>query len=136
MIEVLIAVVVLGLAFSSLVSSPITSIRTNTHSRQIHAAANLARDKIEELRGLDYQSLTSGADALALNEAEGSGDAGNGQPDEDNYSPSEVDPTAIYTRSWTVSNGPVPDTQTVTVTVTWHGGAQRVELMTVMRDWE
>ncbi len=58
-------------------------------------AVALANDKMEEMRNLDYQSLTS---------------LGSG------YDP----PDSIFTRAWTVTtNTPDTDMTTITVTVSW-----------------
>jgi hypothetical protein len=105
---------IMGVAFTSLSMS---TVWANHEARRVTAAANLARDMIEELRAANYAAVTSGSDSSAMSESGGSGTG------------------AIYTRSWTVSSGP-SGTKQVTVKVEWTDDSTRaVELTTLIANY-
>ena len=83
------------------------SVNANTQAGYLNGAINLAQDKMEEIRSADYANMTSGAQGSAISETGNTGGA-----------------DAIYTRSWTVSAGPVAGTKEVVVTVEWNGTKQ------------
>lgn len=114
-VEVLAALAVTALVTAGVQRLLVGTVRGNAQAKDVTAAANLAEDKIEEIRNTPFASLASGSDATPLT---GSGAAG-----------------GIYTRSWSISNGPVTKTKTVMVTVRWSDGATReVRLQTVVAD--
>lgn len=120
MIEVLAAIVLLALTLRGLSSTTFSIIDTNTQARRLTAAANLAQDKLEELRALNVASLTAGSDPGPLTEAGATAGAGN-----------------IYYRSWTVTNpGPVANSAIVTVSVSWtdKAGSHSKQLQALLTD--
>ena len=118
MIEVLVGISFLSISFVALTSLSLGTIGATGEARHISAAANLARSKLEELRGIDYSLIVSGADPAPLSE--------------DNQTGS---PAAIYQRSWTAVAGPATGTKRVSVTVTWTDAApQQIALETVVRE--
>jgi type IV pilus assembly protein PilV len=101
LLEVLIAVVVVGIGFLAAASMQGTSISHNTKSGYLTSATYLAQDKIEGLRYVPFQFVTTdGSPEVQIDEV---GDAG-----------------GIFTRSWAVAmDTPGTLMRTVTVTVTW-----------------
>ena len=63
---------IMGVAFTSLSMS---TVWANHEARRVTAAANLARDMIEELRAADFAAVTTGSDSSAMSESGGSGSA-------------------------------------------------------------
>ena len=100
LIDVLIGLVLLGLALLFGLQVSIAASRVTQSNMYVSSAANLAEVKIEELRNTDYDQVVDGADTGTLNDL---GDAG-----------------GIFTRSWTVEDD-MPETgmKEVTVTVFW-----------------
>lgn len=106
LIEILIGVTLVSVAFLALGQMQIMSIYGNAFANRVTGAVTSAQDKIEELRGVSYAQIISGAD----------------NPE-------------IYTRVWNVTNGPVAGTKTVSVTVSWqHKGQHQVQLQTVIAE--
>lgn len=101
LLEVLIAVMVIGVGFMATASMQGTSVSGNSRSAFMTAATYLAEDKIEELRNTDYMAITvAGSPENSIDEM---GSAG-----------------GIYSRSWTVVNdSPGLLMKTVQVTVDW-----------------
>jgi prepilin-type N-terminal cleavage/methylation domain-containing protein len=102
LIEAMTALAVLAIAMSAVTSLSVTTIRANLRARQVTTATNLARDKIDQLRAMDYWTITAGADLTGLTEAGTPGSVG-----------------AIYYRSWYVYAGPTPTTLRIKVVVQW-----------------
>jgi type IV pilus assembly protein PilV len=101
LLEVLIAVLVIGVGFMATASMQGTSVSGNSRSAFMTAATYLAEDKIEELRNTDYMAIT--AAGSPENDIDELGNAG-----------------GIYSRSWTVVNdSPGLLMKTVAVTVNW-----------------
>ncbi|MGH7858232.1 MAG: type IV pilus modification PilV family protein [Candidatus Binatia bacterium] len=118
LIEVLVGVGIFLTTMVGLSSLLTTTMRTNNYARNVTAATNLAGDKMEELGATAYAALAGGSDPDPLTEAGTAGGAG-----------------AIYTRSWTVADGPEADTKLVTVTVTWlDRSLQQVELQSIVAE--
>ena len=116
LLEVMVAALVFSLLLIALPSLLTATTRANRHARSMTAAMSLAQDKLEDLRRQPYTALASGSDPAALTEME----AGGAQ-------------RAVYTRKWSVDNGPVTDTKTIVVQVEWpDAGTQRVELRTTL----
>jgi type IV pilus assembly protein PilV len=93
LIEIMIAICLLGIALVGLASVSVMVIHGNAFSKSVTTATILAEDKIEELKSTGYTNLASGG-------------------------PETLE--AIYTRSWTVTgNSPGTGMTTIAVTVTW-----------------
>lgn len=117
-LEALVAMGVFAIVMLGIGSLPVTAIHANLRARNVTAAMNLARDKVEELRHAGYASLATGSDGTWL--TEGGEKGGDG---------------THYSRAWTVSSGTAPDAREVTVTVEWTDTSkQSVALTTVIAD--
>ena len=106
LIEVLSSLTVFAIAATGMVSTTMTTIKSNSTSRTTTVASALIQDKIEELRALDPianpADFTAGTHQDAANPLNG----GLGASD------------AIYTRSWVVTaNSPAKGLSEVVVTV-------------------
>lgn len=105
-VEVMIALVVLSIAFLGLNSTLLAVIDTNNFSRRMMTATTLAQDKLEELKNLPYDALAAGESKDPQNPLTPTGAVG-----------------GSYTRVWQVTlDAPDPGTKTVAVTVTWRAG--------------
>ena len=106
LIEVLIAVFLLSVAFLSAAALTTTIIKGNLSSQTLTIATTLAKDKIEEFKADSYASLSGGTDGWnAAGTASGS----------------------YFSRAWTVTG---TDPKTITVTVNW-AGSRSVQLKTI-----
>ena len=103
LLEVLMAVVVVGVGFLAAASMQGTSVGSNNRSAYMTVATYLAEDKIEELRNMNYQLIdAAGSPENGLDEL---GQVGTG---------------GIFDRSWAVAlDSPGVLMKTITVTVTW-----------------
>jgi type IV pilus modification protein PilV len=95
LIEVLIAMTIFAIGVLALAEMQITAIRGNAFSSTTTDGTTLAQDQIEQLMNLPYDD-----GALAAG----------------NHGPVTQD---VYNVSWDVANGPVANTKTVNVSVTW-----------------
>jgi type II secretion system protein I len=92
MIEVLIAMALLTIVLLGLCGASVMAINGNSLSKMSTTATVIAKDKIESLKNISYNQITSGSDT----------------------------PEANFTRRWTVTNNsPVTNTKTIAVTVSW-----------------
>ena len=108
LVEILVAVFVLVVGILGVISVSTTVINGNAFGKRITTATTLAQDKIEELKGTDYTSITSGG-------------------------PETQQP--IYTRTWTVTTDlPAAGMKTIEVAVAfpWKGTAHNVTLKTLV----
>lgn len=116
LIEVLIAVVVIGIGFMAAASMQGMSISSNSNSNYLTSATYLAQDKIEQLRRLAYTDITMvGSPESSIDDMGQSG--------------------GIFNRSWTVTpDSPGLMMKTVSVTVTWNerGRSHRLVMTTVI----
>jgi type IV pilus assembly protein PilV len=67
LIEVLIALIILSIAFLGLAGLMIQTTRNNSFGGRITEAATFAQDKLEELRSTPWVAITSGSDKLSVN---------------------------------------------------------------------
>ncbi|MFH1090486.1 MAG: prepilin-type N-terminal cleavage/methylation domain-containing protein [Pseudomonadota bacterium] len=116
LIEVLVAVIVVGVGFLAAASMQGTSVGGNSRSALLTTATYLAEDKIEELRNRAYIAI----DAIGSpeNQIDGLGHAG-----------------GLFSRSWTVLNDtPGRLMKTISVTVTWQerGAGHRLVMTTIV----
>ena len=107
MVEVLSSMTVFAIAATGLVTTTMTTIKSNSTSRQTVAASALIQDKIEELR--------------SLNPAANPADFAEGvHHDANNPLTAGGDANGVYTRSWEVSvDTPTLGLSEVLVTVSW-----------------
>lgn len=118
LIEVLIAVLVVGIGFMAVASMTGTSISGNNRSSMMTVATYLAEDRLEELRNRDYADVSAvGSPEIGIDEQ------GN------------VVPNGLFTRSWVVTND-TPGTlmKTINITITWaeRGVNHRLTMTTVI----
>lgn len=93
LIEILVALVILGVSLLALAGLMVTTTRNNASAGQVTEAATLAQDKLEELRAIPWDRVVSGQDQRA-------GSTG-----------------ITYGRNWNVvTNGNI---KTITITVSW-----------------
>jgi prepilin-type N-terminal cleavage/methylation domain-containing protein len=67
LIEVLIALIILSIAFLGLAGLMIQTTRNNSFGGRITEAATFAQDKLEELRSTPWTAITSGSDKVSVN---------------------------------------------------------------------
>jgi prepilin-type N-terminal cleavage/methylation domain-containing protein len=67
LIEVLIALIILSIAFLGLAGLMIQTTRNNSFGGRITEAATFAQDKLEELRSTPWVAITSGSDKTSVN---------------------------------------------------------------------
>jgi Tfp pilus assembly protein PilV len=114
MMEVIAGFGFLSVALLGLTSLSLTTIKAANEARNVSAATNLARAKVEELRSLSYSALTSGADVAPLAE-----NGHSGGPSDADYAQQIAVPAGTFTRTWSVASGPTSTTKVLTVTVEW-----------------
>lgn len=141
LIEILIAVVILGIAFMGLANLQISCMNGNSHSCCLTKAVVLAQDKMEELKNLnpDHPDL---ADTHAGNndDLRQSIDSQHSDHREDNVHMKGEGSKTIqglnhdsYTRIWNVADDtPFPGRKTVVVIVTWESGHKSVAVSSVI----
>jgi len=114
LIEILIAMLILTVALLSLVSVTVMVIKGNSLNKMRNTATTLAKDKMEELKVVSYDSLPT-AIQTDYATAEGVVQAG---------------ATGYYfTRTWEAPQIGTTNAKTITVTVTWPAG-RTVQLKT------
>ncbi len=93
LIEVLIALVILSVAFLGLAGLMVQTTKNNSFGGRITEAATLAQDKLEELRATSWGAITPGSDLININNKD-------------------------FARRWTVN--PNGNLDTITITVNWN----------------
>ena len=115
--EFLCAITMLAFCLLALVRMAITTMSTNTWGSDNVIATRLAQNKIAQLKSGGYAALTISSNPYS--------DANN-----------PIDPLGnsggYYTRTWTIASGPTTGTKTITVTITWRGGAKQTSISTLM----
>ena len=106
LVEVLIAMFLLVTALLGTAAVTTTVIKGNSFSNRMTQATTLAQDKMEELKGMSYASMTSGNDT----------------------------PSAGFQRTWTVTpDSPAADMATIVVTVTFPWNGTRTVTLSTLR---
>lgn len=109
LIELMVAVLLIGVGLMGLAALSTTVTRANVHSSGLTTASALAQERIEQFRAEPYGSIVSGSDARAVDGVQ-------------------------YTRTWGVSaDDPEPGLKTIVVTVAWtsRGLTHRTTLSTI-----
>ncbi|MBI4432385.1 MAG: prepilin-type N-terminal cleavage/methylation domain-containing protein [Candidatus Omnitrophica bacterium] len=75
LIEVMIAVFIFLIGMASLLSVLIQSMQAGKRAEHIYTAYNLAKNHMERLKSMDYNSLGSAAESAVLIDGEGNPDA-------------------------------------------------------------
>jgi type IV pilus assembly protein PilV len=108
LVEVLIAIFLLSIGIMGMATLQARGIRSNDLANRTTQAGTLAQFKLEEFI---HRTSATGGETFA---------AGTTQ-DPDNPIDAMGDAGGIFTRSWTFTDdSPVPNAQTVEVTVTWN----------------
>ena len=95
LIEMLIAIVILSIAFLALAGLMVQTTKNNSFGGRLTEAATFAQDKLEELRAFSWVAITPGSDKINSDYTRG----------------------MEYTRNWKVdTNG---NLRTITVTINW-----------------
>ena len=111
LIEVLVAMVILGIGLMSLVSLQATGIKGNSQASHITVASDWGADRMEKLFALkwtdiDLQDDTAPYDLAGLNETGATADG------------SDTSPDGFYTIYWNIADDtPMPDTKTIRVII-------------------
>ena len=141
LIEILIAMVILGIAFMGLANLQISCINGNSNSCCLTKAVILAQDKMEELKSLNpgHPDLadTNPGNNDNLRQSISSDDSDHR---EDNVNVKGGSSKTVqdlnydsYTRIWNVADGtPFPGRKTVVVIVTWGSGRKSVVISSVI----
>ena len=101
LIEVLIALIILSIAFLGLAGLMIQTTRNNSFGGRITEAATFAQDKLEELRSTPWVAITSGSDRISVNGMD-------------------------FARNWTVVPNAIvapytePTLNTITISINWN----------------
>jgi prepilin-type N-terminal cleavage/methylation domain-containing protein len=101
LVEVMIGMAIFVIGYMAVASMQMMTIKGNTSARKTTEAATLAADRLETLIVLPYDNIDSGGPVTQ----------------------------GAYTVSWQVADDtPLPNTKTITVTVSWqHGGTRNFE---------
>jgi type IV pilus assembly protein PilV len=95
LVEVIVAIVLLGVGLMGLAALSTTVTRANVQSSSLTTATALAQERAERLRTQDYDAVVSGGDTRMVD-------------------------NVAYTRSWTVTtDDPAPGLKTVAIAVSW-----------------
>jgi type IV pilus assembly protein PilV len=95
LVEVIVAIVLLGVGLMGLAALSTTVTRANVQSSSLTTATALAQERAERLRTEDYDALASGNDSRVVD-------------------------NVAYTRSWVVTaDDPEPGLKTVAIAVSW-----------------
>jgi prepilin-type N-terminal cleavage/methylation domain-containing protein len=118
LIEVLVAIAIFAVGVLAVAKMQYWNTRNNTTGNITTQATMLARQKIEELKSLDF-----GEADMAL---------GN-HPDPNNPIDENGNSGGIYTRQWDVTNPLGGSTRQIQVTVSWtrHGQTRDIELTSI-----
>lgn len=141
LIEILIAMVILGIAFMGLANLQISCINGNSHSCCLTKAVVLAQDKMEELKNLnpDHPDLadTNPGNNDNLRQSIEFQDSDHREENVDIKGESGKTVQDLnydsYTRIWNVANNtPFSGRKTVVVIVTWESGRKSVAVTSVI----
>ena len=116
LLETAIALVILSFALTGLVSLTESVVQSDAQARYYSAGADLAQQKLEDLRAGGYTAAASSAADESLNES------------------GATTGTTLFTRSWTVTAGALANTKNLTATASWTDtlGAHQVQLQTIL----
>ena len=126
LVELLVTIVIAGIFFAAMVPFFANALNASSRDQTRNVAANIALDRIEQIRLLDYQSITQ-ADLTAPPTPFGDGKFG------PTYS---VTGGAVYKVGYSVSPSASPDApqKTVTVSVSKPGDSYTTTVQTVVKN--
>ncbi len=105
LLEIMIALIILTIGLIAIAYMANSAISGNRKAKLLTQGVTLAQDKLEELKGIDYDALTSDNDTLNI---------GN----------------IAYARNWTVQADVSKEMKTATVIVNWNSGTKNVTFVT------
>ena len=128
-VELLVAVVVISIAFAGLATMEIACINGTSIANNVTTGITLAQDKMEELKSLHIQDpelddnnasnngdLRAGVEDFTAKGAVATADDGHRDVDID----ADGNPGGMYTRSWNIAEDtPIEGEKTIVVIVTW-----------------
>lgn len=128
-VELLVAVVVMSIAFAGLATMEIACINGTSIANNVTTGITLAQDKMEELKSLHIEDpelddnnasnngdLRAGVEDFTTHGAVASADDGHRDTDID----ADGKPGGMYTRSWNIAEDtPIDGEKTLVVIVTW-----------------
>ena len=128
-VELLVAVVVMSIAFAGLATMEVACFNGTSSANNVTTGITLAQDKMEELKSLHIDDpelddnnasnnvdLRAGVEDFAVKGAIASADDGHRDVDID----ADGNPGGMYTRSWNIAEDtPIDGEKTVVVVVTW-----------------
>ncbi len=120
LIEVLIALVILSVAFLGLAGLMVQTSKNTSFGGLMTEAATFAQDKLEELRATSWVALTPGSDLIHIID-----DGGGRRVEVKGWvPPKNLTSTKDFDRKWTVlSNGNL--NRNITITVNWNDKTMR-----------
>ncbi len=110
LLEILVAMIVLSVGLLGIAGLTVSIIQGNAYSKNVSTATVIAEARLEDMRRAGYANT-------------GSFSAG-----PDNVSMGGVS----FSRTTSVTSGPISNTQTIAVTVSWGGGAHSITLNTIL----
>jgi|GEM_PF-847922 len=130
LIELMIAMVILGIAFMGLATMQLACIRGNSGSNRLTKAIILAQDKMEELKGL----VPYHPDLADTNPTNNSNLRHSIDPHQSDHTQSLSDTADdSFTRVWNVADDiPLPGRKVVVVIVTWGSPHKSVAVSSVL----
>ena len=110
LVESLLTLAIMSMSLLALAGLQITALRGNTLARRMTAAVSIAEQKIEQLKNTSYVNIQAEA-ATQVTAA-----------------------NLHFTRQVTVTDGPLPDTKSVSVLVSWqdHSKTHTLPLATII----
>jgi prepilin-type N-terminal cleavage/methylation domain-containing protein len=128
-VELLVAVVVMSIAFAGLATMEVACINGTSIANNVTTGITLAQDKMEELKSLHLDDpelddnnpsnnadLRAGVEDYTVEGAVSTADDGHRDEDID----ADGNPGGMYTRSWNIAEDtPIDGEKTIVVIVTW-----------------
>ena len=128
-VELLVAVAVMSIAFAGLATMEVGCIKGTSIANNVTTGITLAQDKMEELKSLHIDDpelddnntsnngdLRAGVEDFAVHGAVASADDGHREANID----ADGNPGGMYTRSWNIAEDtPIDGEKTIVVVVTW-----------------
>ncbi len=126
LIEVLIALVILSVAFLGLAGLMVQTTKNSSFGGRVTEAATLAQDKLEELRAASWVVITPGSDLISIDP--------NGKVNVKPWVPAKnLTSDKDFSRRWTVN--PNGNFDTITITVNWNDkSVHSISLTSLLRN--
>ena len=124
MIELMVAVCIMGIAFAGLATMEVACINGNSIASNVTTGITLAQDKMEELNSFDFNDPR-------LDDVNPGNNGDLRSTSSVDFIQTDIDekgnPGGMFTRVWNIAdNTPTAGQKTIVVTVTWQGHAVTV----------